>query len=126
MLWYDGVINGILEKLTRQIKEADNAIWRYGKSLLKKSTKPFFIINFSYLVGFKKLITGIENTGASVVYGINYYGRGYLRTENYINYITHDVLGRDLLNSTFNYVPCLRSLYHNLTNFPEYGSIKDM
>jgi hypothetical protein len=62
----------------------------------------------------------------SAVYGINYYGRGYLSREKYINYIKYDVLGKDLLNSTLNYVPSLKALYKNLTNFTEYGSIKNM
>jgi hypothetical protein len=86
---------------------------------------PFFI-EFRYLVGFKNLIRSIENIGVSAVYGINFYGRGYLSTEKYINYIKHDVLGKDLLNSTLNYVPSLKHEYKNLTNFPEYGSIKNM
>lgn len=85
-----------------------------------------FLCNIRYLIGFKNLIRSIENIGVSAVYGINYYGRGYLSTEKYVNYIKHDVLGKDLLNSTLNYVPSLKIQYRNLTKFPEYGSIKNM
>lgn len=79
----------------------------------------------SYLIGFKNLIRSIENIGVSAVYGINYFGRGHLNTESYVNYIKYDTLGKDLLNSSLNYVPYLKDEYKNLTNFREYGSIKN-
>jgi hypothetical protein len=110
MQWYMKVNNAMLDHLTKQIKESDKSgIWRY-------------------LIGFKNLIRSIENIGVAAVYGINYYGRGYLEVEGggYVNYIKHDALGKDLLNSSLTYVPRLKLLYKNLTNFPEYGSIKNM
>lgn len=61
----------------------------------------------------------------SAVYGINYFGRGHLNTDAYVNYIKYDTLGKDLLNSSLNYVPYLKDEYKNLTNFREYGSIKN-
>lgn len=79
----------------------------------------------SYLIGFKNLIRSIENIGVSAVYGINYFGRGHLNTESYVNYIKYDTLGKDLLNSSLNYVPYLKDEYKNLTSFREYGSIKN-
>ncbi|CRK87152.1 CLUMA_CG000961, isoform A [Clunio marinus] len=107
MLWYMAVNNAMLGHLTNQIKESDKSgIWRY-------------------LIGFKNLIRSIENIGVAAVYGINYYGRGHLSTDAYVNYIKYDALGRDLLNSSFTYVASLRRDYRNLTNFPEYGSIKN-
>lgn len=59
------------------------------------------------------------------MYGINYFGRGHLATDGYINYIKYDTVGKDLLNSSLTYVPYLRDEYKNLTNFREYGSIKN-
>lgn len=59
------------------------------------------------------------------MYGINYFGRGHLNTDAYVNYIKYDTLGKDLLNSSLNYVPYLKEEYKNLTNFREYGSIKN-
>lgn len=85
-----------------------------------------FLSRCSYLIGFKNLIRSIENIGVSAVYGINYFGRGRLGNEGYVNYIKHDVLGKDLLNSSLNYVPYLKEEYRNLTNFPEYGNIRNM
>jgi hypothetical protein len=90
---------------------------------LSKNLAPLFL---SYLIGFKNLIRSIENMGVSAVYGINYFGRGSLQNEGYVNYIKHDALGRDLLNSSLNYVPSLKELYKNLTNFPDYGRIRNM
>lgn len=81
---------------------------------------------YRYLIGFKNLIRSIENIGISAVYGINFFSRGQLVGESYVNYIKYDALGKDLLNSSLNYVPYLKSQYKNLTNFKEYGSIKNM
>lgn len=90
------------------------------------TSTPIFHFGFnSYLIGFKNLIRAIENIGVSAVYGINYFGRGYLNTDAYVNYIKYDCLGKDLLNSSLNYVPYLRFEYNNLTKFREYGSIKN-
>lgn len=81
---------------------------------------------YRYLIGFKNLIRSIENIGVSAVYGINYFGRGYLGTESYINFIKYDTLGKDLLNSSLNYVPYLKAEYMNLTILiPDYGSFKN-
>ncbi|CAO1392846.1 unnamed protein product [Diamesa serratosioi] len=108
MLWYMAVNNAMLDHLTKQIKESDKSgVWRY-------------------LIGFKNLLKGIECIGVSAVYGINYYGRGYLKQDRYINYLKYDVLGKDLLNSSLNYVPSLKKVYKNLTNsMPNYGRIKN-
>lgn len=59
------------------------------------------------------------------MYGINYFGRGELAIESHVHYIKYDTLGKDLLNSSLNYVPYLREEYNNLTKFREYGSIKN-
>jgi hypothetical protein len=79
----------------------------------------------SYLIGFKNLIRSIENIGVSAVYGINYFGRGHLNVDAYLAYVKYDTLGKDLLNSSLNYVPSLKEEYKNLTKFPEYGSLKN-
>lgn len=77
------------------------------------------------MIGFKNLIRSIENIGVSAVYGINYFGRGHLNHESYINFIKYDTLGRDLLNNSLMFVPYLKEEYKNLTKFREYGSIKN-
>lgn len=82
--------------------------------------------NFRSLVGFKNLLRSIESIGISAVYGINYFGRGILGTESYINYIKYDSLGKDLLNSSLHYVPSLREDYRNFTrSLKDYGTIKN-
>lgn len=108
MTWYMAVNNAMLDHLTNQIKETDKSgVWRY-------------------LIGFKNLLRSIESIGISAVYGIMYFGRGHLKTEAHINYIKYDVLGKDLLNSSLNYVPYLKNMYRNITiTIPEYGHIKN-
>ncbi|KAL1138257.1 hypothetical protein AAG570_009946 [Ranatra chinensis] len=105
--WYTSVNGAMLAHLTDQIKETDNnGVWRF-------------------LIAFKNLLRSIEHTGISMVYGINYFGRGKLSRESYINYLRHTTLGEDLLNGAFNYWRDLRSLYDNLTsNMPKYDLIK--
>ncbi|GLH12245.1 Atrial natriuretic peptide receptor 1 [Gryllus bimaculatus] len=96
----------MLNHLTNQIKETDNSgVWRL-------------------LIAFKNILRAIENMGIAVVYGINYFGRGSLKTNNYINYVRHEALGSDLLNSSFTYVPSLKASYRRLTaNMTDYGFI---
>ncbi|CRK89249.1 CLUMA_CG003008, isoform A [Clunio marinus] len=107
MLWYMTVSNAMLDHLTYQIKDSDKSgIWRY-------------------LIDYKNLFRRIENIGIAAVYGINYFGRGHLSTNAYVNYIKYDTLGRDLLNTSFTFVQSLEKDYINVTNFPEYESIKN-
>ncbi|XP_034946269.1 uncharacterized protein [Chelonus insularis] len=107
MAWYTSVNAAMLDILTNQIKETDNSgVWRY-------------------LIAFKNLLRGIESLGIASVYGINYFGRGILVGDNYVSYVRHEALSRDLLNGSLSYVPSLKNLYANLTRtMPEYGRIK--
>ncbi|XP_075237672.1 uncharacterized protein LOC142333932 [Lycorma delicatula] len=94
--WYTSVNAVMLEHLTNQIKETDIGVWKY-------------------LIAFKNLLRSIENTGISMVYGINYFARGHLQHSIYTSFVKHDAISQDLLNSTFNYVPQLKSLYHKMS-----------
>ncbi|XP_018346873.1 PREDICTED: uncharacterized protein LOC108751280 [Trachymyrmex septentrionalis] len=107
MAWYTSVNAAMLDHLTNQIKETDNSgVWRY-------------------LIAFKNLLRSIESLGIASVEGINYFGRGLLFGDNYINYVRHEALGRDLLNAALTYVPSLRKFYSELTRtMPEYDKIK--
>lgn len=76
-------------------------------------------------MGFKNILRSIECYGIASVHGINYFGRGLLSTDKYVDYIRHDILGKDLLNSTLNYVPSVKPWYKKLANIPGYGSLKN-
>ncbi|CAH1108441.1 unnamed protein product [Psylliodes chrysocephalus] len=105
--WYTSLNAALLEHLTQQIKENDNSgVWRY-------------------LLAFKNLLKSIESTGIAMVYGVNYFGQGYLQQQNYINYITHDAIAKDLLNTSLNYVSQMKAEYNALSrNMVGYGNIK--
>ncbi|XP_056644589.1 receptor-type guanylate cyclase gcy-8 isoform X2 [Diorhabda carinulata] len=105
--WYTSLNAALLEHLTQQIKENDNSgVWRY-------------------LLAFKNLLKSIESTGISMVYGVNYFGQGYLQKQNYINYITHDAIAKDLLNTSLNYVSQMKQEYQESTIIMRnYGDIK--
>lgn len=62
----------------------------------------------------------------SSVFGVHYYGKGYLLGTNYSDFIKNDAIAKDLLNSSLNYVPKLKQIYLNLTRtMKNYGSLKD-
>ncbi|KZC06433.1 Atrial natriuretic peptide receptor 1 [Dufourea novaeangliae] len=107
MAWYTSVNAAMLDHLTNQIKETDNSgVWRY-------------------LIAFKNLLRSIESLGIASVYGINYFGRGILVGDNYVSYVRHEALGRDLLTGSLTYVPSLKHFYAELTRtMPDYGRIK--
>ncbi|XP_049826517.1 uncharacterized protein LOC109599565 [Aethina tumida] len=105
--WYTAVNAAMLEHLTNEIKETDSSgVWRY-------------------LLSFKNLLKSIENIGISSVYGVNYFGKGFLWSESYENYIRHDAIAKDLLNTSLNYVPKMRKEYTSLAlTMVNYGDIK--
>ncbi|XP_058462598.1 uncharacterized protein LOC131437324 isoform X2 [Malaya genurostris] len=105
--WYTTVNGALLEHLTNQIKDANKSgVWRF-------------------LLSFKNLLKSIESLDISSVYGINYYGRGFLKTEPYVLYVQHDIVGKELLNGSLNYIPKLKAMYRNLTRgMRNYGKIK--
>lgn len=71
------------------------------------------------------MLRSIESLGIASVYGINYFGRGSLSNDNYVSYVRHEALGRDLLNGSLTYVPNLKTFYTELTRtMPDYGLIK--
>ncbi|OAD54421.1 Atrial natriuretic peptide receptor 1 [Eufriesea mexicana] len=107
LTWYTSVNAAMLDHLTNQIKETDNSgVWRY-------------------LIAFKNLLRSIESLGIASVYGINYFGRGILVGDNYVSYVRHEALGRDLLSGSLTYVPSLKHFYAELTRtMPDYGRIK--
>ncbi|XP_035776160.1 uncharacterized protein LOC118458097 isoform X2 [Anopheles albimanus] len=104
--WYTTANAALLEHLTNQIKDANKSgVWRF-------------------LLSFKNLLRSIESLDISSVYGINYYGRGYLAQDSYIKFVQHDILGRDLLNGSLHFVPSLKDIYRNITRtMKSYGNI---
>ncbi|XP_055303839.1 uncharacterized protein LOC129569215 isoform X2 [Sitodiplosis mosellana] len=107
MRWYNTVNAALLDHLTNQIKETDNSgVWRH-------------------LVGFKNILRSIECYGIASVHGINYFGRGLLSSDKYVDYIRHDILGKDLLNTTINYVPSVKRVYKRVAGMPGYGSLRN-
>jgi len=96
-----------------------------GKKKHKNPYEYTRLFHFRYLIAFKNLLRSIESLGIASVEGINYFGRGRLFGDNYINYVRHEALGRDLLNAALTYVPSLKKFYGELTRtMPEYGKIK--
>lgn len=78
-----------------------------------------------YLIAFKNLLRSIESLGIASVYGINYFGRGILSADNYVSYVRHEALGRDLLTGSLTYVPSLKRFYADLTrSMTDYSRIK--
>nr|XP_034832190.1 uncharacterized protein LOC117989000 [Maniola hyperantus] len=104
--WYTNANAALLTHLTKEIKDTDSStIWSLER----------------YLVGFKNLLRSIECKGIASVLGINYFARGYLQARAHQKYISHMVLGRDLLDNTLNLVPSLIPLHMDIKeDSPEY------
>lgn len=81
--------------------------------------------SFRHLVGFKNILRSIECFGIASVHGINYFGRGLLSTDKYVDYIRNDIIGRDLLNSTINYIPSVMDDYWEVSNMVGYTNLKN-
>lgn len=127
---YNRVNNALLDYLTNQIKETDNSgVWRwfifniYWFSVSECSLLMFFCSR--HLVGFKNILRSIECFGIASVHGINYFGRGLLSTDKYVDYIRYDILGKDLLNSTINYIPSVMKDYRKISNMVGYNNLKN-
>lgn len=96
-----------------------------GKPFKKSKDESETLFVNRYLLAFKNLLRSIESTGSASVYGVNYFGKGILNGSNYVTYITHDALAKDLLNGTFNYVPSMKAIYKRLTSaMVNYGAIQ--
>lgn len=72
-------------QLTSEINEKDAAgVWRP-------------------LLAYKNMIRAIEHLGISMVFGLQYFGRGALNQKSYIAFVTNDALGYDFLNTSQNF-----------------------
>ncbi|ALC40437.1 CG33958 [Drosophila busckii] len=108
MNWYTAVNRGLLHHLNEQIKETDSSgVWRY-------------------LVGFKNLLKSIECQNIATSFGIRYYGRGPLTAENFVSYVRYEFMAREMINSTLNYAPMLKSMYANITSTKKFHRVKSM
>ncbi|ODN04011.1 Atrial natriuretic peptide receptor 1 [Orchesella cincta] len=109
MEYYNHINHVMLDYLTKEMKETNASdTWRF-------------------LVSYKNLLRCIENVGISVVYGINYYGRGVLSQGNYIKYIRHDTLGTEYLNSSLEFTSAVKKYYSKISlRLTRYGNIQTM
>lgn len=71
------------------------------------------------LVSYKDLIRSVEFFGISTVEGLNYFGRGTLDAERFVNYITYDALAWKSLNQTKDFVPVIRDTVNSLTTLSD-------
>ena len=71
------------------------------------------------LVSYKDLIRSVEYFGISTVDGLNYFGRGTLNSERFVNYITYDALAWKSLNQTKDFVPVIKNTVNALTTLSD-------
>ncbi|XP_063869797.1 uncharacterized protein LOC135105527 [Scylla paramamosain] len=95
-----------LDQLTSEINEKDAAgVWRP-------------------LLAYKNIIRAIEHLGISMVFGLQYFGRGALNQKSYIAFVTNDALGYDFLNTSQNFEFWITDRYKNLQKtYPWYANI---
>ena len=54
----------------------------------------------SSLIAYMNIIRAVENYSISMVYGLYYYGKGYISNVSFIQFIRFDSLAEDYLNAT--------------------------
>ncbi len=68
------------------------------------------------LLAFKYVIKAKENTGIMAAYGQEYLMGGNIPHEDYVNYISNDVLADDHLESCFRFSEEVENTYHQILN----------
>ena len=101
MNWYTSINYYIMDAMIQRIKDADiSSIWKL-------------------LLSYKDLIRSVEFFGISTVEGLNYFGRGTLNAERFVNYLTYDALAWKSLNQTTDFVPVIKNTVNSLTRLSD-------
>ena len=71
---------------------------------------------YRYIIGFKNLLRSVEFSGKSGIYGLRYLSQdGYLEREYMHEFIRFEMLRKEYLNQTFNFMPLLLEEYKMIT-----------
>ena len=102
--WYNDINSFILDYISVSIKDSDVSDF------------------YRYVIGFKNLLRSVEFGGKSSIYGYRYLAQGFLERHYMHDFIRYEMLRKEYLNQTFNFVPGLQQEYDQLTGELFYES----
>ena len=60
-------------------------------------------------------LRAVEFTGKSGIYGIRYLSQGFIERQHHHDFVRFEMLRKEYLNQTFNFMPEIRTAYDNAT-----------
>jgi len=105
--WYNDINSFILDYISVSIKDSDVSDF------------------YRYVIGFKNLLRSVEFGGKSSIYGYRYLAQGFLERHYMHDFIRYEMLRKEYLNQTFNFVLGLQQEYDELTGelFYEHAQV---
>ena len=105
--WYNDINSFILDYISVSIKDSDVSDF------------------YRYVIGFKNLLRSVEFGGKSSIYGYRYLAQGFLERHYMHDFIRYEMLRKEYLNQTFNFVVGLQQEYDELTGelFYEHAQV---
>ena len=94
--WYNAVNSQTLNYVTYSIHDSDISDF------------------YRWIIGYKNLLKAVEFAGKAGIIGIEYFSDGLLQ-DRYEYFLEFDVLRREYLNQTFNFIPGLQEDYEGRT-----------
>ncbi|XP_059089436.1 uncharacterized protein LOC131885421 [Tigriopus californicus] len=91
--WYNEIINFILDYISLSIHDSDVSDF------------------YRYIIGFKNLLRSVEYSGKSGIYALRYFSQGTIERHHHHEFIRFEILRKEYLNQTFNFMPELRVEY---------------
>ena len=104
--WYDQITTFVLDYISISIK--DSAISNF----------------YRYIISLKNLLRSTEYAGKAGVYGIRYLASGTLTKDQFQSLVQADVLRREYLNQSFNFMPELEDPYYESDYSERYDAFQ--
>lgn len=96
--WYNDITSFILDYISVSIKDSDVSDF------------------YRYVIGFKNMLRSVEFSGKSSIFGLRYLAMGSVEREYMHDFIRFEMLRREYLNQTFNFMPLVQEEYDKVTS----------
>lgn len=91
--WYNEIINFILDYISLSIHDSDVSDF------------------YRLIIGFKNILRSVEFSGKSGIYALRYLSQGYIEREHHHDFIRYEMLRKEYLSQTFNFMQDVRIAY---------------
>lgn len=106
--WYNDINSFILDYISVSIKDSDVSDF------------------YRYVIGFKNLLRSVEFGGKSSIYGYRYLAQGFLERRYMHDFVRYEMLRKEYLNQTFNFMPGVQAEYDKTTSGLFYEAAQDL